>query len=414
MNHFLLLIASDDDGNVGCFFKCFFLSQKIVFFFSLFLLNYSNRALADTDSDGKMNIDEFSIACKLINLKLRGFEVPTTLPPVLIASLSAVGGTPTLTPTGAGSLSPLDPLKSLVNPPVNHAIPPGRPPMPMQPVLPQAIVPPMPPQPTMPIIPPAMSQPLIPGMGAMPQMQMTQPYMPVGGQPVVMSQPLMQPGAIPYMPVTQPLIQPTATTVQPAMGLDLLGNKLPSPVEAAVANTNLPAPPTPPSGTPSRAMSISEKQPSLDSPSAASGQMEWAIKSQAKLKYTQLFNTTDRNRTGFLTGPQARNLMLQSHLPQGILAQIWALSDMDSDGRLGCEEFVLAMYLCDMAAQGDPIPTILPLELIPPSFRKGSRQGSITGVVAGSRHGSVSSQGVASVSESDPSAGLPGQSKFEI
>lgn len=357
-----------------------------------------------------MNIDEFSIACKLINLKLRGFEVPVALPPVLIASLSAVGGTPTLTPTGVGSLSPLDPLKSLVNPPVNHAMPPGRPPMPMQSVLPQAIVPPMPAQPTMPIIPPAMSQPLIPGIGAMPQMQMTQPYMP--GQPVGMSQPLIQTGGIPYMPVTQPLIQTTA----PTMGLDLLGNKLPSPVEATVAATSLPAPPTPPSGTPSRAMSISDKQPSLDSPSAASGQLEWAIKSQAKLKYTQLFNTTDRNRTGFLTGPQARNLMLQSQLPQAALAQIWGLADMDTDGRLGCEEFVLAMYLCEMATQGDPIPTILPPELIPPSFRKGSsRQGSITGVVVGSRHGSVSSQGVASViNESDPSAGLPGQSKLKI
>lgn len=352
-----------------------------------------------------MNIDEFSIACKLINLKLRGFEVPPALPPVLIASLSAIGGTPTLTPTGVGSLSPLDPLKSLVNPPVNNVMPPGRPPMPMQSVLPQAIVPPMPPQPAM--IPPVMSQPLIPGMGGMSQMQMTQPLIAVGSQPIAMTQPLIQTGAIPYMPVAQPLIQTAA--VQPVMGLDLLGNKLPSPVETSAGNTSLPAPPTPPSGTPSRAMSISEKQPSLDSPSAASGQLEWAIKSQAKLKYTQLFNTTDRTRSGFLTGPQARNLMVQTKLPQATLAQIWALSDMDSDGRLGCEEFVLAMYLCDMASQGDPIPTTLPPDLVPPSFRKSSRHGSITGVVS-SRHGSVSSQG-AGVIDSDPSAGLPGQSK---
>lgn len=355
-----------------------------------------------------MNIDEFSIACKLINLKLRGFEVPPALPPVLIASLTAVGGTPTLTPTGVGSLSPLDPLKSLVNPPVNHAMPPGRPPMPMQSVLPQAIVPPMPPQPVMPIIPPVMSQPLIPGMGVMPQMQ---PLIPVGSQqPIGITQPLIQTGAIPYMPVTQPLIQ--TASVPPIMGLDLLGNKLPSPVETTAANTSLPAPPTPPSGTPSRAMSISEKQPSLESPSAASGQLEWAIKSQAKLKYTQLFNTTDRTRSGFLTGPQARNLMVQTKLPQLVLAQIWTLSDMDSDGRLGCEEFVLAMYLCEMASQGDPIPTTLPPDLVPPSFRKSSRQGSISGVVT-SRHGSVSSQG-ASVADSDPSAGLPGQSKWKL
>lgn len=82
---------------------------------------------------------------------------------------------------------------------------------------------------------------------------------------------------------------------------------------------------------------------------STSGQLvEWAIKGPAKLKYTQLFNTTDRTRSGFLTGAQARGILMQSKLPQMTLAQIWALSDMDSDGRLGCEEFILAMYLCDL------------------------------------------------------------------
>lgn len=77
------------------------------------------RALADTDSDGKMNINEFSIACKLINLKLRGMEVPKVLPPSLLASLTADAGqkTPSMTPRGStSSMSPLDPLKSIVPP----------------------------------------------------------------------------------------------------------------------------------------------------------------------------------------------------------------------------------------------------------------------------------------------------------
>ncbi|EAT47411.1 AAEL001473-PA [Aedes aegypti] len=267
-------------------------------------------ALADTDSDGKMTLGEFSIACKLINLKLRGFEIPKTLPPTLIASLTAVGGTPTLTPTSG--LSPLDPLKSLSN--------------------------------------------------------SIQPNMP----PAVPPQPAMVPHAS---------------------------------VPAAV-----PAPPTPPQsggGTPQRSMSISERAPSIESP-----QVEWAIKGPAKLKYTQLFNTTDRNRSGHLTGPQARNIMVQTKLPQATLAQIWALADMDSDGRLGCEEFVLAMYLCDLALQGEKIPTTLPPEMIPPSFRKTtSRHGS----VVGSRHGSVSSQGAPvhpAIVDADPLSGLP-QSSFE-
>lgn len=65
---------------------------------------------------------------------------------------------------------------------------------------------------------------------------------------------------------------------------------------------------------------------------------------------------------------------------------------MDSDGRLGCEEFVLAMHLCDMAKSGDTIPVALPLDLIPPTFRR-QRQSSLT-----------PSQGTPDI---DPSAGMP-------
>lgn len=87
---------------------------------------------------------------------------------------------------------------------------------------------------------------------------------------------------------------------------------------------------------------------------------------------------------------------------------------MDQDGRLGCEEFVLAMYLCEMSAQGEAIPTVLPADLVPPSFRKNvaSRHGSTAGVQSqtASRHGSVSSQGTgAVVADHEHSIGLPNQ-----
>lgn len=131
---------------------------------------------------------------------------------------------------------------------------------------------------------------------------------------------------------------------------------------------------------------------------------EWAVPQSSKLKYTQMFNAADKSRTGFLTGTQARSILIQTNVPQNVLAKIWALSDRDSDGRLGCEEFVLALYLCEMYSTGKQIPPELPPDLIPPSFRSKvtSRQGSL----AGSRHGSVSSQG-ASMSEIDPTAGMP-------
>lgn len=88
------------------------------------------------------------------------------------------------------------------------------------------------------------------------------------------------------------------------------------------------------------------------------------------------------------------------------------MSDRDADGRLGCEEFVLALYLCEMVVSGKPLLVELPLELIPPSFRKPvSRHGS----VANSRHGSVSSQGNVSLhGDFDPALGMSqGKNIFE-
>ena len=33
------------------------------------------------NGDGRMDMNEFSVACKLINLKLKGMELPKSLPP---------------------------------------------------------------------------------------------------------------------------------------------------------------------------------------------------------------------------------------------------------------------------------------------------------------------------------------------
>lgn len=40
-----------------------------------------HRALADMNNDGKMDMHEFSIAMKLIKLKLQGHPLPPSLPP---------------------------------------------------------------------------------------------------------------------------------------------------------------------------------------------------------------------------------------------------------------------------------------------------------------------------------------------
>jgi len=143
------------------------------------------------------------------------------------------------------------------------------------------------------------------------------------------------------------------------------------------------------------------------------------VQAAQKRKYTQVFNANDRTRSGYLTGAQARGVLVQSKLPQVTLAQIWTLADVDGDGRLSCDEFILAMFLCEKAMAGEKIPVTLPLDWVPPSLRKiKSRPGSVSGVGSrpgsqpASRHTSVSSQGGA-MSDSDPAAGLP-QSKCII
>jgi hypothetical protein len=121
---------------------------------------------------------------------------------------------------------------------------------------------------------------------------------------------------------------------------------------------------------------------------------DWTIPQNNKLKFTQVFNQHDKQRTGFLTGSQARplllnsglsqvgfkmsklyfdldfDLILDSILQQAILAQIWGLADFDNDGKLSVDEFCVAMHLVDKAKTGEVLPPTLPKELLPPSYRR--------------------------------------------
>merc|ERR1712241_1292879 len=55
--------------------------------------------LADMNGDGQMDFNEFSIACKLITNKLKGFEVPKTLPPSIL--INPMAAQPMAAPMGA-------------------------------------------------------------------------------------------------------------------------------------------------------------------------------------------------------------------------------------------------------------------------------------------------------------------------
>ena len=205
--------------------------------------------MADTDADGKMNLIEFSIACKLISLRLRNVEVPKQLPPTLIASLTHIG-TPIRTPTG--SLSPVEHYKSIIPPTV---MAPQPQPVAMQPILihnggqPTLIA----------SVQPTMIQQQPPANIS----PMTQQFIPTG---TVLPQPAsIVPNIIPSAAVAP---TPLISSIDQLSNSSLLDLQQMVPQQVVPVQTvgPLPAPPTPPSGQASRSMSIAEKAPSIESP----------------------------------------------------------------------------------------------------------------------------------------------------
>lgn len=74
-------------------------------------------------------------------------------------------------------------------------------------------------------------------------------------------------------------------------------------------------------------------------------------------------------RDGFVTGAAAKPVLTASGLPSSTLRKIWDLSDIDRDGALDLEEFVVAMALIDMIKGGTELPAALDPRLVPPSKR---------------------------------------------
>uniref|UniRef100_A0A8C0LLQ0 Intersectin 2 n=1 Tax=Canis lupus dingo TaxID=286419 RepID=A0A8C0LLQ0_CANLU len=251
-------------------------------------------ALSDLNKDGKMDQQEFSIAMKLIKLKLQGQQLPVVLPPIMKQ--------------------------------------------------------------------PPMFSPLISarfGMGSMPNLSIPHSLPPVA-------------------PMTTPLSSATSgTTLPPVM--------MPAPLVPSVSTSSLP------NGTPgliqplsipySSSSNSTSSTASLSGNSPKTGTSEWAVPQPSRLKYRQKFNSLDKSMSGYLSGFQARNALLQSNLSQTQLATIWTLADIDGDGQLKAEEFILAMHLTDMAKAGQPLPLTLPPELVPPSFRGGKQIDSINGTL---------------------------------
>ncbi|KAJ9096767.1 hypothetical protein QFC21_005037 [Naganishia friedmannii] len=123
-----------------------------------------------------------------------------------------------------------------------------------------------------------------------------------------------------------------------------------------------------PPAVPSRQFSGSSYMPSQPA------QQAWDIKSEEKQAADSFFDGLDTMKRGFIEGDVAVPFMIQSGLPEGVLAQIWDLADIRKEGKLNKDEFAVALYLINKKLGGIEVPTTLPSSLIPPSLRGGAEQ----------------------------------------
>ena len=101
---------------------------------------------------------------------------------------------------------------------------------------------------------------------------------------------------------------------------------------------------------------------------AGIGEEDWIVARNRK-EWDDIFPSL-HPVNGKISGASARSELIKSKLPNSVLAKVWRLSDIDVDGFLDMDEWVLANYLVKLKLDGFEIPNTLPEHLIPPSKRK--------------------------------------------
>ncbi|KAF6840500.1 UBA/TS-N domain-containing protein [Colletotrichum plurivorum] len=118
-------------------------------------------------------------------------------------------------------------------------------------------------------------------------------------------------------------------------------------------------------------------RPPITAQTTGASSNDWLITPADKARFDVLYDDLDKTRKGFITGEEAVPFLSQSHLPEDALAQIWDLSDINSEGRLNRDTFAVAMYLIRQQRSrrdgSTALPAALPPNLIPPSFRSQPR-----------------------------------------
>ncbi|KAI9310829.1 hypothetical protein BX666DRAFT_2003015 [Dichotomocladium elegans] len=93
----------------------------------------------------------------------------------------------------------------------------------------------------------------------------------------------------------------------------------------------------------------------------------WKISPEEKQRYREIFQAWNSPGSTYMPGQVAREVLVQSGLPEQDLMRIWGLVDKSNRGSLDEDEFGIAMHIIYRRLNGVEIPSVLPNELAPPS-----------------------------------------------
>jgi hypothetical protein len=94
----------------------------------------------------------------------------------------------------------------------------------------------------------------------------------------------------------------------------------------------------------------------------------WTVPDSLRIKFLDQF-TSLKLVSGKLSGANAKGVLQQSGLTGGQLKKVWAQADIDADGYLDADEFVLCLYLIELTKSGGGNVPPMTLDLCPPSKR---------------------------------------------
>ncbi|CAL1703992.1 unnamed protein product [Somion occarium] len=114
---------------------------------------------------------------------------------------------------------------------------------------------------------------------------------------------------------------------------------------------------------------VPDSSSSQAGPSGSHSPQQWAVTPELKATADTFFNVLDEKHHGYLDGKTARAHFMQTGISEHDTQHIWRLVDINGDGRLGRDEFAVALHLIRERGAGRGLPEILPPSLVPPSMR---------------------------------------------